>query len=333
MRESKQGIDPARLIADNTSPMPPVDAALNGLRIPALPGSDAHARGVGPGHAPWGRRGTASLLSLVVMAVLLWLAVQPLFRPVAQPANADPRRLTVTLLPLPPLPAIAPPPVRVAPTEVATTAGGRHPRHGLHPRPTPARARRVDAPVPVVAAPVPPAPDHPVSAIANAPAASAPDPARGGEDLAAGQGSGAGRGNGTGRGDGDGDGSGATLVLSKANWVWKPSDDALQRFMPAQAVAEHRSGEAVIACRVQLTRHVHDCRVLAESAAGLGYGTAAIAASRIFRVYPPRRNGKPVDDAWVGIPVVWIVKPPPKATGPGGKPRAQAPAPPAIPAR
>lgn len=237
-------------------------------------------------------------------------------QPTSQPTNRITSNpvLTVSLLPLPTLPSVKPPPVRFKLSETKVKAGGQQRRQSLRPSHKPALTKRADAPAHVAATTlVPIALEHARVAVANESPLSSPDPDSGGKGLSEGASDGMGMGHG--KGDGDGDGSGIALVLNKANWVWKPSDDALRRFIPPKAIAEHKSGKAIIACRVQLSKRVHDCRVVAESAAGLGYGDAAIAASRIFRVHPPRRNGKPVDEAWVGIPILWIVEPPPKPAG------------------
>jgi len=253
------------------------------------------------------------------MGLMLWLVLQPTSHPTNRITKPV---LTVSLLPLPTLPSLKPPPARFKLSETKVKAGGHKRHQNLRPSHKPALTKRADAPVHVAATTlVPIALEHARVVVANESPLSAPDLDSGGKALSTGEsgGMGIGHGKGDGDGDGDGDGSGITLVLNKANWVWKPSDDALRRFIPPEAIAEHKSGNALIACRVQLSKHVHDCRVVAESAAGLGYGAAAVAASRIFRVYPPRRNGKPIDDASVGIPIVWIVKPPPKPAGGGDK--------------
>jgi len=307
-------------MAENVSHMPAFRGAFNERERPALSKLNAHLSFGGSKREQLGRRSKASCLSLVVMGLMFWLLMQP----TSQPTNriASNPVLTVSLLPLPPLPSLKPPPVRFKLLETKLKVGGQQRRQILRPSHKPALTKRADAPAHVAATTlVPIALEHARVAVTNESPVSAPDPDSGGKGLSAGasDGMGMGHGKGDGDGDGEGDGSGITLVLNKANWVWKPSDDALRRFIPPEAIAEHKSGKAIIACRVQLSKRVHDCRVVAESAAGLGYGEAAIAASGIFRIYPPRRNGKPVDEAWVGIPILWIVKPPPKPEDGGDK--------------
>ena len=62
-------------------------------------------------------------------------------------------------------------------------------------------------------------------------------------------------------------------------------------------------GDVLMMCRVRLNRHVHACRVLIEQPKGYGLGMAAVQASEMFRVLPADRGGRPIDDAWVGVPV------------------------------
>jgi protein TonB len=297
------------ILADNVSDMPACKPAFSEREGLDLSGLDVQLSFGGSKREQFVRRSKASCISLLVMGLLFWLVMQPTARPTSR-ITSNPV-LTVSLLPLPTLPSLKPSPVRFKQPATNVKAGGQQRRESLRPSHKPALTKRADAPAHVAATSlVPIALEHARVAVANESPLSAPDPDSGGKALSAG--ASGGRGMGQGRGDGDVDGSEITLVLNKANWVWKPSDDALRRFIPPEAIAEHKSGEAIIACRVQLSKRVHDCRVVAESAAGLGYGAAAVAASRIFRVYPPRRNGKPVDEAWVGIPIRWIVKPPPK---------------------
>jgi TonB family protein len=43
--------------------------------------------------------------------------------------------------------------------------------------------------------------------------------------------------------------------------------------------------------------------VVSESPPGYGFGSAALAAARSFRINPPMRDGRIDEAAWVGIPV------------------------------
>lgn len=257
----------------------------------------------------WERRAKASILTASVMTLLLWAASRPAPEPQSDVQQGTP--ILVTLIPLPKPEPVDPPPVPPPPPPPLK------PKHDV------GGQRRRQAPVPLLKPALAPlAPAHaelvdstrfPVTtAFATAdPVTPSPlagtDPVAGGQGLAAGTGDDAG----PGTGSGVGSGSGEIDILRRATWVWKPTDEALSRFAPPLAVAQHVSGKAIIACRVRLSTQVHDCRIVAESAGGFGFGSAAIDASRIFRVRPPRRNGKPLDDAWVGIPVLWISKTPP----------------------
>lgn len=117
-----------------------------------------------------------------------------------------------------------------------------------------------------------------------------------------------GTGKGRGRGIGDGNGDGIASVIVPPRWVWKPEEADLAPYVPEAARRAKASGTVYLACQVLKSRRVRGCRVLAEQPAGMGFGSASLAASRIFRVHPERQDGKIVEDVWVGIPIHWTFK-------------------------
>lgn len=261
------------------------------------------------------RRSSALLATTAIMVVI---AIVLLRRgPVLQSLRPD-VPLVVTLLPEPP----PPPPPRVVPTlrpkparprAIAANTGGGSPRRAVHIFRSRATANVATAdPLDVTlqrdaipAAPVTAA--APSASVANTTGVPALPGAGAGVVVGGGSGAGAGTGAGIDRDKG--------MVLSRPDWVVKPSDAALDAFWPVEAGKAHRSGVSAIACRVQLSTQVHDCQLIAESPAERGFGTAAIAASRIFRVHPPRRNGKPIDEAWIAVTIVWTNPDPPLKAG------------------
>ncbi|MFL6843891.1 MAG: TonB family protein [Allosphingosinicella sp.] len=74
---------------------------------------------------------------------------------------------------------------------------------------------------------------------------------------------------------------------------------------PARAATESVSGTAVLACRIDSRQRARSCRILSETPRGYGFGSAALAVVRLGRISPAMRDGVPVYDAWVRIPVTF----------------------------
>lgn len=79
----------------------------------------------------------------------------------------------------------------------------------------------------------------------------------------------------------------------------------LRALHPREAFRQRRGGQATLACRVRLDTTLSDCRVVDETPHGMGFGQAALAASRYFRFRPPTQNGAPIDDREVRVGVEW----------------------------
>lgn len=246
-----------------------------------------------PRWARWALFAGVGLLHLLVLLLLL--------RHPPPPVEAEGRALTVWDVTVPPPPPLPPPPPPPAETE---------PPVRILPAPAPPGGSDAGAP-PATVMPVRrtaiEAPD--ITPAPLAPTLSAP--AFGGAiEASAGAGSGAGTGTaglgaGKGRGNGIGDGAGGGS-LAVARWVTVPGDDELGPYIPMLARKQKLSGQASLACRVMLSRRVRDCAVAKEMPAGSGFGEAARRASFQFRVYPPEVDGRPVNGAWVLVPVNYI---------------------------
>jgi len=107
-----------------------------------------------------------------------------------------------------------------------------------------------------------------------------------------------GTGQGIGSGDGDGRGQGARLVRG-------PTQGELRSVHPREAFRKRQGGRATLNCRIRLDQRLEGCTVVDESPEGLGFGQAALAASRYFRFEPPVRSGQPVAGAPVRVGVEW----------------------------
>lgn len=112
-------------------------------------------------------------------------------------------------------------------------------------------------------------------------------------------------GTGDGYGDGYGDGSdgGGGAVIGSARWVTMMHYERLLSFHPREAREARINGRVTLICRVRLNQRVHGCQVEQETPNGLGFGQAAMRASREFRVHPRRIDGREVKDGWVRIPI------------------------------
>jgi TonB family protein len=71
---------------------------------------------------------------------------------------------------------------------------------------------------------------------------------------------------------------------------------------PAEAMRRGIGGAAKIECVVSAEGLLHDCDLLSESPAGIGFGGAALLLSRLFEMRPATRNGVAVAGASVVIP-------------------------------
>lgn len=232
----------------------------------------------------WGAAGLVALLHFGAF-VLLGVGRDEVRLPAAPPM------ILVDLIPFerpeppPPTPPHSPPPTAVP----AVKQGGGAPAapsvvRPSRPSPTP--------PKPEVVAPPRPAPEQPL-VIGAAPEADSPAPGMG----LGGQGSGSGSGRGSGAGPGAGDGP--------PRIIRGPTIGELRALHPREAFRQRRGGQATLACRVRLDTTLSDCRLVDETPPGMGFGQAALAASRYFRFRPATQNGAPIDGREVRVGVEW----------------------------
>lgn len=122
-----------------------------------------------------------------------------------------------------------------------------------------------------------------------------------GTGIAGTGGTGAG-GRGGGAGSGGGGGGGAAGIAT-ARWAFMMRYERLLSFYPPEARRARIDGRVTLVCRVRLNKSVHSCEVEQEMPAGLGFGRAAMRASREFQVHPRRVNGRAVNNGLVRIPI------------------------------
>ena len=120
---------------------------------------------------------------------------------------------------------------------------------------------------------------------------------QGGNGIAGNGSGGAGRGNGTG---------------NRLTATWAPDMDfaLLNRYYPKDARNTRIEGIAWLSCYVPRFSLVRDCRLLAESPEGHGFGKAALRARRSFRIEVRNQAGRRIYNQWVTIRAFFILPEP-----------------------
>lgn len=73
----------------------------------------------------------------------------------------------------------------------------------------------------------------------------------------------------------------------------------LKPVLPPEAAKASVDGRALIQCDVTIRGLLNQCRIIAEAPANYGFGRAALLFAPGARVYPPKKDGKPIRDATV----------------------------------
>jgi TonB family protein len=95
----------------------------------------------------------------------------------------------------------------------------------------------------------------------------------------------------------------AEPVITKPEWLRKPSGDDINNVWPAEAAKKGVGGRAVIVCTVNVSGTLRDCKIVSETPEGLGFGPAALMLAGSFQMKPQTVDGKPVEGSSVRIPL------------------------------
>ena len=95
----------------------------------------------------------------------------------------------------------------------------------------------------------------------------------------------------------------AEPVITKPEWLRKPSGADISNVWPAEAARKGVGGKALISCIVNVTGTLRNCTIVSETPEGLGFGPAALMLAGSFQMKPRMVDGKPVEGATVRIPL------------------------------
>ena len=79
----------------------------------------------------------------------------------------------------------------------------------------------------------------------------------------------------------------------------------MARYYPDRAQRNNVEGSTTVKCTVTSKGQLVNCEVLATTPADMGFDTASIALSKIFRLKPMTKDGVPVDGASYTFKITW----------------------------
>lgn len=92
-------------------------------------------------------------------------------------------------------------------------------------------------------------------------------------------------------------------VITRPEWVRKPTPAQMERAFPDRANRLGVAGKVGMTCLVSATGAVSGCEVTSETPGDMGFAKAALGLTRYFRMKPQMVDGKAVDGAVVKMTV------------------------------
>lgn len=92
-------------------------------------------------------------------------------------------------------------------------------------------------------------------------------------------------------------------TITNPDWVRKPLAEEIAEHYPKLPQALGVEGMSEIRCDVAVSGQAENCKVVAETPKGLGFGQAALAMTPTFRFSPKTIDGKPVEGGIVTVPI------------------------------
>ncbi|MDE2355456.1 MAG: TonB family protein [Alphaproteobacteria bacterium] len=83
-----------------------------------------------------------------------------------------------------------------------------------------------------------------------------------------------------------------------------PTQAQVMAAWPQRALVEHRSGKAVLKCRITEAGTAEDCGVVSEAPKGYGFGAAAISVAKVLK-FQPAQGPEGVHDSLLDVPVAF----------------------------
>ena len=94
-------------------------------------------------------------------------------------------------------------------------------------------------------------------------------------------------------------------MVTNPDWLRKPNGDDLAQYYPPRAMDLGKEGTVTIKCTVNAKGTLENCSVLNETPPDLGFGSASIRMSKLFKMKPQTKDGQAVDGAEITIPIRW----------------------------
>lgn len=94
-------------------------------------------------------------------------------------------------------------------------------------------------------------------------------------------------------------------LITRPDWVRKPSSDDMARFYPDRASRNGIHGKTAMTCRVTSRGSLTACEIVSETPEGEDFGAATLKVADKFRMRPMTDDCVSVEGATVRIPLIW----------------------------